>query len=553
MYTNPNSSATHNRYNNITTLIEDDFNIIPDDHIIWEGVLPFTTGSEFPTSFIRERANLYKTNESLYKGDRYRDIFKSIVNFNDYMRDAVTNYPILRTVANLPDFGVVTDKWVDLLSAKSPKIDGQDMGKISRVSTLIGASNFAIAFQEAVRGSLFMYGNAVFMIDKQRGGNAKVIQMPIKTWIPLVSKTDPTSIDVNVFFNIYSKPNDIYTGGSPLWFCEFILYHEGGDDAGKVERIVFHYHKETSTLGVLVSHDEDKAFGGAGVSPIVVFTGQRLGNTVYGNDQYRKWEASIVSAMKAYETILILEERTKEIYRVMPEGATIRDENTGVTYAAQTGAMFYETQDDGSGEPGVSIIVPEIRMKEAIDGYKEAVVRVSRDTDLTYTLFDTKELGTQMTGKALKTAMFPTELKAKSLSTLILNSAKQLVIKLALAEGFEIDYSDFTLTAESGFVNDTETLAEIVSKRVKDQPTMSVEDAIASLDGITKAEADNKARVLRGEQPIELEETEVTDAGDVSEVTKLTPTAVSKTDDMHTNRGSAVNEFYPLGGENING
>ena len=100
------------------------------------------------------------------------------------MRDAVTNYPILRVIPFLPDFRLVTDTWVDLLAAKCPKMDGQDTAKIRKVSSIVSNSNFAVAFQSAVRGALIMYGNAVFRIDRQRGGNPKIVEMPIKSWVP---------------------------------------------------------------------------------------------------------------------------------------------------------------------------------------------------------------------------------------------------------------------------------------------------------------------------------------------------------------------------------
>ena len=552
MYRNPTNRK--NSFRNISLLTEDNFDIVPENTFIWDGELPFKEGDTFPTDFIRERANLFKTNEALYKCEAYDQIFDTIVNFNDYMRDAVTNYPILRVIPTLPDFRMVTDTWVDLLSAKSPKIDGPDTSKITQVSTLLGASNFAVAFQSAVRGALVLYGNAVFRIDRQRGGNPKIVEMPIKNWIPFVNENDITTIDVNCFFNIfcpkrgYEVVEGVVATGKD-WFCEFILYHEDG----KIEKYTFRYLKDSCKLGELLDRVESQAFNGLGVSPIVVFTGQRIGNTVYGEEQFKKWEASIVSSMKAFETILVLLERTKEIYRVLPEGATQRDENTGVTFMQQTGAIMYRVTQDGKA-PEVKSVTPSVLMDEAIQAYKETVVRVSRDTDLSYTLFDTKELGHQMTGKALKTAMYRTELKAKSLSTLIQNSAKMLVVKLALAGGIEIDMSDFTLTAESGFVNDIETVTEIVQKRNGGAKTLSLEDSIAILDDVTMAEAQARARQLRGEPPVEQPSVSNTDSGEGSVVSDVNLTHSSTVDinPPSGGKGEPV-RFYPLGGANING
>ena len=522
---------------NIQLVVEDDFSTVPEGTLIWDGTLPFKQGSKFPTEFIQERANIFKTNDLLYEQKAYDSIFSNIINFNEMLRDAVTNYPILRLIPNLPDYRLVTDTWVDLLGAKSPKIDGTDVAVMSKVSSIVDNSNFAIAFQQAVRGSLLMYGNAVYRVDKQAGGKTKVIEMPIKTWIPLVNEQDITTIDVNCFFNIYKTDRD---------YCEFILYHEDG----RVEKYTHLYNKASKVLGELVDYEEDVAFGGKGVSPIVVFTGQRLGNTVYGTDSYRKWESSIIACMKAFETILVLLQRTKEIYRLMPEGATQRDENTGITFMQQTGAIMYKHEREGN-VPEVKMVVPSVPMEEAIRGYKEAVIRVSRDTDLTYTMFDTKELGTNMTGKALKTAMYRTELKAKSWSTLINNSAKDIVIKMALASGIEISGSDFTLISESGFVNDIETLTELVQKRNGGATTLTVQDSIALLDDVSMTVAEERARELKGLQPLEKEEINISDSGDDSIVSDVTLTTVSAQGD--DSLGKQPVKAYPLGGDNING
>jgi hypothetical protein len=564
LFTNPNQANSDEMYNNIKTLIEDDFSNVPKDTIIWDGELPFKEGDTFPTALIQRRANLFKTNEALYSGDAYKEIFKSIFNFNDYMRDYVTNNQILRLVPSLPDYKLITDIWVALMSAKSPKIDGQDTGKISAVSTFLGVSNFAVSFQSAVRGALMMYGNAPCRVDKKEGATTKVVQMPIKTWIPFVSSSDVTTIDVNCFFSIHSREvkHDAIKGfvgplvNTTQWFCEFMLYHEGGEDAGRIDKITYEYNKGASTLGKYVGTETTQAFDGKyKVSPIIIFTGQTVGNTVYGTPAYKKWEPSIVSAMKAYETMLILMERTKEIYRIVPSGSLQRDEHTGQTISAQTGTIAYEVNEDGTGAPDVKLVIPLVPLEVAIKVLQEATVRVARDTGIAYTMFDTKELGSNMSGKALKTAMFGTELQAKSLMTLMINSAKSLVTKIALAEGLELDSGDFTLTAESGFVNDTETLTTLVQQRNGNLPSLSLEDSIALLDDVNRAEAISRARELRGEEEIEIVPVSNTDAGDVSQVVDLQFSAGSTGLDTGSvtpsTRGSAPNVFYPLGGENI--
>jgi hypothetical protein len=537
---NPRSGSTDDT-SNITLLTEDDFSVVPENTYIWDGELPFKEGDTFPTPFIQERANVFKTNRELYR-NRFDGIFDMLFTANDFLQDPITNQQITRLMPNLPDYRIVTDTWVDLLAAKPPKIDGGDTNLISRVSSIVGMSNFPTAYQSIIRESLIMYGNSVVRVDRQSGGNPKIVPMPLKTWIPFVNENDLTAIDVNCFFNIFKDKES----GNEL--CEFILYHEDG----KVEKITFEYSSSARTLGKELDREDGQAFGGKGVSPIVVFAGSTLGNTVYGEDAYKAWEAAIASSIRAYGAILKLIERAMEIYRVLPEGASQRDEQTGITYVARTGVVLYRKLSEGA--PEVKVVVPEVRMAEVISAYKETLVRLSRDTGLSYAIFDTKELGTQMSAKALKTTMYRTELSAKSKSTTILMSTKMLIMKLALAGGVEIGVSDFALLTESGFVQDIETLTDLVQKRNGGAVTLGVEDSISRLDDLPMSEAMASARALRGEPQVDnTEESSTTDSGGDSDVSEVSLTHGSTADDSANKGTQSGLTYYPMGGGNIGG
>ena len=114
--------------------------------------------------------------------------------------------------------------------------------------------------------------------------------------------------------------------------------------------------------------------------------------------------------------------------------------------------------------------------------------------------------------------------------------------------------SDFTLTAESGFVNDIETITEIVQKRNGGAITLSVEDSIAILDDVSMVEAEVRARQLRGEPPIEQLDSSNTDSGDGSMVSDVSLTHQSTMDNktISNDKNGQPLRFYPLGGNNIN-
>lgn len=547
MYVNPNmgniNSNTDDNNGNINIQTEDNFGIVPDGTYIWdEDTFYFKTGDTFPDGYLQNRANIYKTNQMLYK-TKLDEIYPEVFAWNDMMRDPMTNQQIIILTNRLADYKSCTEAWVDLLAAKPPRIDGQDSVKILKTSNILSNSNFADAYRSSVRGALFMYGNKVLRVDKLNGGNVKAVEIPVKCWIPFVNKNDITTIEVNVIFNIFKDSNNKY-------FCEFVCYYEDG----RIKKYTFEYNFGAKALGELIEEtDYEEAFNGAGISPIVVFTGYNIDGEVYGCELYSDWDAAIASCMRAYQAMMQMIERAKEITRVFPDGATKTDDDMGITYINQTGVMAYK---DIEHPPQVDYKIPVVNMEPVIAAYNEALERLSRDTCLSTTFFNTAELKSNTSGETLKASMYRTELHSKSLCTLLLRSLKQLICKMALAADIELHMDEFDVIQFNGFVQDLKQQMEILQARLgsaNNIKTMSEADAIAEYDDVPMSVAVKRAQELKGKVINENEDnTGNTDSGNESTVTNgigLTPgvSGTNKTGVVNNDTNTA----FPVGPDSI--
>ena len=453
---------------NYSELTETNFSIFNDSDCIWQDSFPYSVGDTFPTENIQKRADRYKTNKYLY-GCKYDKVYPNLINFSDVWKKPLSNLPILQLLPNLPDYREITETNVDLLAAKQPKIDGDfEVDKLNRV--LLG-SNFTSACQDIIRNCI-RYGNDVKRLYFTSNG-LKIVDMPVKCWEPWVNENDSTEIECNLFYNIFEQ--------NGVKYVEFISYLKDGT----VEKRKFLYLN--GKLGDLIEESIDKPFD---ISPIIVFTGYSLDGSVIGEDLYQYWEASIAASIRAFGVILQLLERTKDITKIMPASATQRDETSGATYDNGSDTILYE---DLSNPVKVEYVSPTLMINEAISIYELSLKRLSRDTSLSFSMYDTKELGSNASGKSLKMSMYKTELRATTFKTSIIRTLKELIYKIALFYGIEIDFSDFTVTWESGFIQDDEELTNIVNMRNGGIPTLSLEDSIAILDDLTPSEAKKKA------------------------------------------------------------
>lgn len=494
-----NGNPFINRYSNLKMLEETDFNITPPGLYIWPGEFPFKSGDTFPTDEVKARASEYLTNKMLYQ-NKFNNIMDNVFSWSDYWQNPVTNSPNMAIIADLPDFNTTTESWVELISAKPPRLisaiaDTSDAhfseanANVAYLANVVQNSNFAIELQDVIRCAYCMYGNKVVRVNKLENGAVNIVNMPVKCWIPWVNNADITVIEVNMFFSIFDT-------GDGRKVCQFISYFENG----VIEKRTFAWSNDT--LGEEIGEVETtKAFDGSDISPIVVFTGDRSDGAIFGNSQYKYWDASISFAIRAYEALGVLVEQLKEIYRVLPDGTTRTDEDSGITYQVNTGSIAYKSEN----APDVKIAKVQLQLDQALSTYDMALKRVAKDTGLPLAYFDESKLGGKISADALRTSMFRSELKAEKIISLFKNDTKKLVVRIAKALGIDIDISDFELSFKTGFINDDELQMKIIQARCGNAVTMSVADAIAAYDEISPVQAKKKADELAG---VEVEGTE---------------------------------------------
>lgn len=477
----------NNRYTNVNLLEESDFNITPPNIYIWRGVFPYKSGDIFPPDEVRQRAGRYLTYKNLYD-NKFDGIMDNVFSWSDYMQNPITNFPNMAIIADLPDYQVAAESWVELISAKPPRILSSDSSKsaynINYLSSVLVNSNFATEVQDIIRCAYCIFGNKVLRVNKLDNGSVNLINMPIKCWIPWVNENDITTIEVNMFFNIFTNLD-----GHKL--CQFISYYENG----LIEKRTFEMRGDR--LGELVGEVETaRAFDNADISPIIVFTGDRVNGNIYGLSQFPYWDASISFGIRAYEALGVLVEQLKEVYRVLPDGVTRTDEDSGITYQSNTGAIVYK----GENAPGVSLVKAQIALDQGINAYITALKRIAKDTGLPISYFDETYLGGKISADALRTSMFRSELKAEKIISLFKNDIKRLIVRIAKAVNIDIDVGDFELNFSTGFVNDKELQMKIIQARSGNAITMSRADAIAAYDEISTSQALIKAEALEGKQ-----------------------------------------------------
>lgn len=503
---------------NINYIDEPDFNILPNDAIVWRGDFPFKFGDVFPTEEIKKRAKVYHTNTLLYKNE-LNDVYSGVFTWSD-LNDAFTRTKIKSITPSLPSFKSCTDLWVDLLVSKAPKIDGVG-DALNSLSSALSKTNFLSCIRTAVRDSLFVYGNKCIRVDMVNGG-VKLVPMPVKSWVPFVNSDDFTTIECNCFFNIFVD------GGRE--FCEFILYFENGE----IWKLLFDYNG--GKLGALV--EETKTTSDFGVSPIVVFQGSKPEDSVFGTGTYNCWDASIASCIRAFENILLLAERSKEITRIVPEGSTLLDANSGIRYSMNGGTITYK---DLESPPTVQMIVPSVDLSSAIEVYKTCLGRLASDTSLALAFFDNALLSGNVSAKAMRTSLYPTALKAEGMLSDLVLPTQNLVYKISRALNLDIKFEDFHIVYDTNFIEDSTEQMQILQARVGSKPTLSVADAIVRYDGVSRAVAERTAKELMGIEPDVVEsgvDTPVVDNNDGVDFTLLNGNEINE------NSKTPNNDFY---------
>ena len=501
------------RFSNINQLTEDNFNITPSNVDIWRGDIPYKEGDIFPTDDIRKRANEYLTNQQLYKNN-LNGVLDSVFSWTDYMMDPITNLPNLAVCADLPDWYNCTESWVAILASTPPSIEtsidvddekfSETTKSLRELSIVLKNNNFTEVWQDIVRCAYAVYGNKVVRVSKSKDGVARIDNMPVKCWQPFINENNMSSIEANMFFNIFNDTDNKSK-------CEFIVYVEDGTIIKKT----FEYLD--GRLGQQIGETEigEAFYGDKKVSPIVVFKGFSMEGSVFGESQFKYWDASIASAMRNFEAIGVLVEQAKEVVRLIPSGATKTDEFTGVTYNNRTGAIAYT---DLENPPLVEFRKIQIQLDQVLNAYKESIGRVSRDTGLPATFFDTRDIKVVGSGVALKQFMYRTEIVGNSIANNFKSNLKTLVNKIAIASGLDINETSFDIKINNTAVMvDEAARNSMIQSRVGGVPTMELYQAIKELDNVSVDLAVKRAAKLQGIDVEHIDDNDLNSNGDTGD------------------------------------
>lgn len=509
---------------NITYPEEKDFSITPDVRV-WTGEIPWDKGDKFPPLDILDRASKYLAYKKLYE-NKYDDVFNSIYDIQSMQNDPFGYSQVYDLSLNIPDFRNCTESWVDLMASVPPRIDGES-DEIDKLSSLLTNSNFNEQFKSIIRNNI-IYGNKIIKVNKSED-KVRLSDMRVTNWIPFVDEDDYSFIKVNLFFNIITdKDGDI---------CEFISY----DSDGTIIKKTFRYNKNGQTLGDCIETKKTKSF--LGESPIVVFYDNSIDN-ILGKSSYEFWESAIASSIRAYNNLMTMLQRAKEAILVIPNYASETDEGTDQRILIRKGAIEYSP----GTEHDVKYVTAQLDLENAIDIYRETLARLSRDTDLSLSFFDSKSFGAYTSAKSLRLSMFKTELKAKSKVSALELPTKQLIVKIGKAYGIDATEHDFSLLVNTGFITDEETQLKVLQSRCGNKITMSVEDAIAAYDNVSMRRAKAKANELIGikEDNKDVEDIEDNTEGSKDNVDFTAPEITSDSDNTVINGNSNTGVAFVL-------
>lgn len=467
---------------------ETNFSIVDDNSNVWLGELPFKQGSKFPTAAIQSRADIGKTNYLLYKNS-IDDIYSSFLNVLPEI-DVIYGWQIRELISRLPYYRNNVENWTGVIASILPSIEfDADEGVEQALSKVIGKSNINTIITDEVR-SRFLYGFSCYRVSKV-DGKAFIDNIPSKNVILFVNKEHLGMIEVVVVFNIYKSDK-----GSDV--CEFIEYHNNG----LIRKRCFNYSNGTLGREIKELYDEGKAFEDYDISPIVIFRHNNIDNTdVYGSDQFRYWDSSIIGAMRAFQNLLRTGEKVREMIRKVPENAIMKDNVSGATMFMNRGNISYSEGAEHS--PDIAYIQPDFGMVDAaIKVFESAMKSVSVDSGLGSVFFDIEKAGSNLSAKSIEAMLYPTKLKSNLIKSEMTENLTELIRKICLVgSGVLIESSNINVRWFNTFPRDEKEYTDSIMSRVNAKiPTLSQADAIILLDNVSSYTAIKRVKELREEQ-----------------------------------------------------
>jgi hypothetical protein len=462
---------------------EEDYGFISKNIDIWHGDFPFKEGDQFPPEKLQERADLSYTNRLLMRGD-YQEVFGYMLSSIPEL-DPVYGLQIKDIISNLPYFKTTVDAYISLCCGTPPLIDTPDNVDIE-MSNIIGNSNMN-AVIESMFKSLFADPIDAYRLTVNKKNKPVIQQIPVKNFIVYNSEDDIFSICCVLVFNVINDK------------VEFIEYW----DNGKIVKRVFKYSN-----GILGKQIEDKietiAYNGVHAeSPIVVVKhNPETINDTYGIDQLSYWVAPIIAICRSLSNLLRLNERCREIIRLIPESAINVNPINSASYFMNRGVITYSDNLDQNRIPKIEYLIPQIKdnVEACIQTIDKNMKLLSSASQLSPVWFDFEKMGSNLSAKSLKAAMLPTIINAERISNNMTDYIKEIVRKLGLFYNIKLNKADINVNWFTG-VDDEETTTELIHSRIENK-TMTIEDGIAKLDRVSRRQAREITAKIIGQQEL---------------------------------------------------
>lgn len=487
---NNNKDARYEVSDVIELQTEQNYSIVSDSIDIYNSdySFPFKPGDTFPPQSVRDRANICKTNELLYK-NRYDDVFKHYIkNFNvNDLGILNTSYRII--CGKLPYFRTVTDTFVNLLCSKEPIIGFNcDIKDEVKYSGIINSTNIQGVIRDSVKNTM-MTPASLYIVKHNKSGKNVVQSIPCKNFIIYNDPEDITSIYSYLTFNI-SDDN--------VQFIEY-LYD------GTITKRVFEY--KDGTLGRKVGEDEStQAFGGLFKEAPCVLIPNNISNIgdSYGTDKFYDFSSAVIAVIRSFANMLKLGDKNMQIMFKAPDDIIQRNNNGLGNIMINRGVVGYQNANDRNAIPEYQFLKPELaaEIEATISLYKKAIDTLASASGISKVFFDFEFAGSKtLSGEALKTMMIGTIMNANMLINKNKDYYRDIISKLLKLSNNDVNNYDIAITFKDIVEASDKEKSEYVNTRI-DNGTMSKIEAIMFMDNISRIDAVNKYKAIISENKL---------------------------------------------------
>lgn len=469
---------------------ENNFSLLDDNSFVWsDDSFPFKKGDIFPPEKIREVADVSLTNRLLYEG-KMDEVLDGVISLYPENR-ALGGLQIKEIVQTLPLFSGVVNDFLGLIAGNglTVDIDSED----ESIDSFIEESNLNSIILEEVK-SLFLDCNSAYTVNLI---NSKpyISKVNSKNIIPFTNAEIKGLLECLMIYSIYTHP--IY--GEVV---EFNCYMRDGRQLQKSfiyrkGRLGRHLHEldpqQFDSDGDCISY---KAIDGFDFSNVVYFVHNSSGDgSLIGKDIISDWAPSISALCRSLQTLYRAGDEHRERLTLMPEDSIQKD---GDFFGFMRNIITFGKQGL-SNEP--KFISPDLQVESLEKLVTQARKELAADSRISSVFLDIENVGGGLTsGKALKTMLTPTLLRAKLYQQQLLPGIKELIIKLGAVGGYDLTSSKITVRFNETIFDDYKEISDAICQQY-DRGLISKEDAILKLNpGITVKQAKLKAQELGGQE-----------------------------------------------------